>query len=178
MIKTDLLETEANYDENGQWSDLEGEKEILDEDAILMGMLTAANYKEDTQMHREIQIKRNGKVLFTFTVRPISDEEYKQCRSLSSKKKPHPRGKSYGMIETDYNDTMMRSYEILTATVDNGKGKIWSNHQLKDKLGVLQDIDVIDAVLLVGEKAQVCNVIEDISGFGEDEPSEIEKAKN
>lgn len=173
MEKHELMNDFVNYEDAPAESVVISE---LDEDSMLNALLSAANYKNDTAMHREMQIKRDGKVLFTFTVRPISDEEYKQCRSLSSKRKPHPRGKGYGFIETEYNDAMMRSYEILTATVN--KEKVWSNKKLKDKLGVIQDIDVIDSVLLVGEKAKICDVIEEISGFGEDEPSEVEKVKN
>jgi hypothetical protein len=58
---------------------------------------------------------------------------------------------------------------IHTATVDEDKAKLWDNKKLWDRLNVLSGIDVIDKVLLPGEKDAVIEKINEISGYAEDE---------
>ena len=72
--------------------------------------------------------------------------------------------------------TRMRSYKILTATVDSDK--VWNNTILKQKLNLLDPVDVVDTVLLAGEKDQIDDIIDDISGFGEDTESREDFVKN
>ena len=64
------------------------------------------------------------------------------------------------------------------ATVDKGQGILWSNKTLKDRLGVIQDVDVIDKVLMGGEKDYINDLIDEISGYGMHEVSLEETAKN
>ena len=79
-------------------------------------------------------------------------------------------------IETDY--IKLRSYKILAATVDKEHGILWSNRTLKEKLNVIEDVDVIDKVLMGGEKDYINDVIDEISGYGMHEVSLEETAKN
>lgn len=155
------------------------EEVLMNVESLLKGLLMAADYKNDDSLHRKIQIKRgSGPVLFEFTIRPLSEEEIQSCRKKVTKRKPDPRGRQFGMIEVETDYVKLRSYKILYATVDKGNGIIWSNQQLKEKLGVLQDVDVIDEVLLGGEKDWINDVIDEISGYGNGEITVEEVAKN
>ena len=50
----------------------------MNEDDFIQGLIDAADYaKDDTQ---PIEIARNGKVLFAFSIRPLSEEEYNKCK--------------------------------------------------------------------------------------------------
>ena len=82
------------------------------------------------------------------------------------------------MIEIETNFIKFRSYKIMAATVDKGQGVLWSNKKLKEKLNVIDDIDVIDTVLMGGEKDQISDIIDEISGYGSNEVSLEETAKN
>lgn len=140
---------------------------LMNEDELLSGLLQAASFKEDKNNQRKIQIKRNGgPALFEFYVRPISEEELQECRKKCTKKVPDPRGRQFPKIESDIDYVKLRSYKILMATVDKSNGKIWDNNSLKEKLGVLTAIDVIDTVLMGGEKDRICDIIDEISGYG------------
>ncbi len=165
----------VNFDENIEMSK---DEILMNEDEIINGILTAAEFKNDESLQRKIQVKRNGKALFEFFVRPLTEEEIQDCRKKVTKRRPDPRGRQFSMIEGETDYVKLRSYKILKATVDRGKGVIWSNKVLKDKLGVLQDIDVIDTVLMGGEKDMITDIIDEISGFGMAEAALEENAKN
>lgn len=142
-------------------------KEILmNETDLLKGLLEAASFKDDKEMQRLVQIKRKGKVLFSFHIRPLEEEESDECRRKATKKVANPNGRHLPKIEgtTDY--VKMRSYKILAATIEEDRAKIWDNPKIKEQLNVLQAIDVIDMVLMAGEKDQICDIIDDISQYG------------
>lgn len=154
------------------------EEVLMNEDELLNGLLTAADFKNDESLQRKIKVRRNSRDLFEFFVRPLTEEEIQECRKKVTKRRPDPRGRQFGMVDVEVDYIKLRSHKILMATVDKGSGVLWSNKKLKDKLGVIQDIDVIDAVLLGGEKDWITDVIDEISGFGTAEASVEEMAKN
>lgn len=139
---------------------------LMNEQDILMGMFEAANFKDDQSNWKKIQIKRNEKVLFEFRVRPLNEEEIGACRKKATKFMPNPMGKQYPRIEADVDYVKLRSYKILEATVEEDQRKVWGNKAIKEKLNVLQDIDVVDSVLMAGEKDWVADIIDEISGYG------------
>ena len=49
---------------------------------------------------------------------------------------------------------------------------------MKDKLNVIDDVDVVEAVLMGGEKDWISDVIDEISGYGMNELSLEDTAKN
>lgn len=145
-------------------------EEILqNEDEMIAGLLEAASFKDNSDFQKKIEIRRNGKLLFSFFVRPLTEEEVQDCRKRATKRRPDPRGKQFGMIEIETNFIKFRSYKIMAATVDKGQGVLWSNKKLKEKLNVIDDIDVIDTVLMGGEKDQISDIIDEISGYGSNE---------
>ena len=165
--------------QEGTETNLPTQQEVLqNEDQLLAGFLEAAEFKENTDFQRKIEIKRNGKLLFSFYIRPLTEEEVQGYRKRATKRRPDPRGKQFGMIEIETDYIKLRSYKILAATVDKGHGILWSNRTLKEKLNVIEDVDVIDKVLMGGEKDYINDVIDEISGYGMHEVSLEETAKN
>lgn len=155
------------------------EELLMNEDAILRGMLDAANFRESEEMRRKIQIKRGGgPVLFEFRIRPLSEEELIACRKGATKTIVNPAGRHLPRIDGDTDLSMMRSLKIITATVDDDKPKTWENPVLKNKLNVLHSADVVDAVLMGGEKDWICDIIDEISGYGAQRIETEEYTKN
>ena len=173
------MKENITFDEEQEGKELPNKEEILqNEDEMIAGLLEAANFKESSDFQKKIEIRRNGKLLFSFFVRPLTEEEVQDCRKRATKRRPDPRGKQFGMIDVETNFIKFRSYKIIAATVDKGQGILWSNKKLKEKLNVIDDIDVIDTVLMGGEKDQISDIIDEISGYGINEVSLEETAKN
>ncbi|MBA2232321.1 hypothetical protein H1D35_22670, partial [Escherichia coli K-12] len=113
----------------------------MNEDALLSGLLEAAEYAEDVGIQKKIRIKRNGKKLFEFTIRPLSEEESNQCLKESTKKLPNPMGKKYPKIDGDVDAVALRSRRIYMATVPEDRKKLWDNPKVKNALNVITGYD-------------------------------------
>lgn len=153
-----------------------GEEILMNEDSILRGMLEAANFRQDTSNHRKVQIKRNDKVLFEFVVRPLSEEEIFECRRKATKYYNNPAGRHLPKVEGDTDISAIRAYKIVAATVDSDK--IWNNPTIKNSLNVLRAVDVVEEILMAGEKDRINDIIDEISGYGNSEVTREEYVKN
>ena len=49
------------------------EEVLMDENALLRGLIEAGNEKDNESTYRQIQIKRAGTLKFVFRVRPVSE---------------------------------------------------------------------------------------------------------
>lgn len=166
------------YNENvGGVEELTREEILMNESDILRGLIEAGREKENESSYEKIQIKRGGVLKFEFRIRPLSDDEANSCLDRATKFAPRKRGQPKRKIETDY--AKFNSWLIYTATVDEDRKKTWDNKQAQEALDVLYGVDMIDAVLLAGEKSAVIDRINDISGYGDDsEETPDETAKN
>lgn len=143
------------------------------ENDILTSLIEAASYKEDDEEAVGIQIKRKGKLIFEFKIRPLSDEEYQNCKKNNT---TYKRNKQLGTKVADrVNVARYRSEVIYTATIEKDRTKIWDNNAAWKKLAVLSGPDLIDVVLMAGEKDAILDKIEEISGF---KPTVEETVKN
>ena len=142
------------------------EEILMDENAMLRGLIEAGKEKDDESTYRKIQIKRAGVLKFMFRIRPVSEEESIKCHDHATKFAPRKRGQPKREIET--NTSLFRSWLIYTATVDEDRKKLWDNKKAQEALNVLQGVEMIDAVLLSGEKDRIIDVINEISGYGDD----------
>ena len=142
--------------------DKEAEKEhiLKNESDILEGLLTLEKTKDQPENYRKIQIKRQGKVLLEFRVRPVTDDENRACMKQAT-----PMGKNQN-VQLEINWTKYRSLLIYSATVNEDREKIWDNSFIRDSMGIMQGWELIDKVILAGEKAQIIEVIDEISGGG------------
>ncbi|MCL2215393.1 MAG: hypothetical protein FWB91_00100 [Defluviitaleaceae bacterium] len=154
-----------NYDHTHENEPMTQEEVLMNEDEILAGLLEMTK-SDDESTYRMVEIARNGKKLLQFRVRPLSEEESQQCHRNATKYARSKPGQPKIPIETD--GARYRSYMIYAATVDEDKAKVWDNPKIKQARNVLDSIDLIDLVLLAGEKARVLMLIDEISGFAEE----------
>lgn len=145
---------------------LSKEEILMNETDILRGLIEAGQEKDNESAYERIQIRRNGVLKFEFRIRPLSEEESLECREHATKYAPRKKGQPKREIET--NAAKFRSWLIYAATVDEDRAKTWDNKKAQDALGVLHGVDMIDAVLLSGEKDRVIDRINEISGYGDD----------
>lgn len=146
--------------------ELTEEEILMDEAALLRGLIEAGTEKDSKSAYEKIQIRRNGKLKFEFRIRPVSEEESIACHDHATKFAPRKRGQPKREIET--NAAKVRSWLIYTATVDEDRAKTWDNKQAQEAFDVLQGVDLIDAVLLSGEKDRIIDRINEISGYADD----------
>ena len=162
-----------NYDDNPAGVEIPSEEDILmNENEILRGLIEAGTEKDCEETYKRIKIRRNGKLKFEFRIRPLSEEESLACHDNATRFAPRKRGQPKQEIET--NTAKFRSWLIYTATIDEDRAKTWDNKKAQEAFNVLQGVDVIDAVLLSGEKDRIIEVINEISGY-DDSLDEIAK---
>ena len=68
-----------------------------------------------------------------------------------------------------------RAELIFQATIPEDQAKVWCNKALWKKLDLLTGYEVVNALLMAGEKEAVLSLIDQISGY---ELSEEDVAKN
>lgn len=153
------------YDDNPVDMETTQEEILMNESDLLRGLIEAGTEKDNENSYKKIQIKRNGVLKFEFRIRPLSEEESLACHDHATKFAPRKKGQPKREIET--NVAKFRSWLIYTATVDEDRAKTWDNKVAQEALNVLQGADMIDAVLLSGEKDRVIDVINEISGYSE-----------
>lgn len=68
---------------------------------LVQGLLSAADFRTDDEMQTEIQIKRKGKLFFSFKIRPLSEEELLNARRKSVVKMANPNNPKLPPIEKD-----------------------------------------------------------------------------
>ena len=156
MSKEIIDNTELTQDEK---------KEIIrkNEDDILSALLTAANYRNDEDEAATVEIVRSKKLLFSFRIRPMSEEEYLKARNEHA---VYRKNKATGGRTVDHvNTARYRSQLIYNATVEEDRAKLWDNREAWRKLNVVTGVDLIDVVLKSGEKEAVIDKLDEISGY-------------
>lgn len=155
------------------------EEVLQNEDSLLRGLLEAGSFKDDDSLRRKIVIKRGGKPLFSFTVRPLDEEEELNCYKMATPKLPNPQGKHLPKIDGKTDTAAMRSWKIYTATIDEDRQRVWNNAQYKQKKGLITPIEVIDSLLRSGDKDSVLAIIDQISGTrGNDSMGGVDTAED
>lgn len=144
------------------------------EDDLLTSLLTAANYKDDDDETVEIVINRKGKDLFSFRIRPLSEEDFNRCRKRCTK---YVKSKTHGgaRIPEDVDTVRYRCMLIYEATVPEDRAKIWDNKKLWKAKDLATGTEAVDVLLKAGEKNAICEKLDTISGY---ELTEEEVAKN
>ena len=148
---------------------------------LVQGLLSAADFRTDDEMQTEIQIKRKGKLLFSFKIRPLSEEELLNARRKSVVKMANPNNPKLPPIEKEVKIEEFTAWKIYLATVD--RENVWENPAVMNGLerkgfSVLQGIDVINTVLRAGEKDAIDDQIDKLSGFYDSEVTVEDYAKN
>ena len=176
MARLSSVENKGQEVREENFSEKETQGQLLTvENDFISGMLAAAAYKNDEL--RQINITRDGKPYFSFKVHALGEEEANKCRKKYTK---YVRNKQIGIKFAEETDTAkFRSSLIYHATVEEDRIKLWDNQQVWEglrKQGVLvvTALDVIEAVLLGGEKDRVIDEINKLSGFDSENLEEVE----
>ncbi len=140
---------------------------VKDETTILRdigGVLEAIDAIEE---YGVFHVKRKGKELFSFRVRGLTGEEREKCRDEATKM---TKNKKLGGIAlpTDFDAAKFNSLIVVTATHQEDRKFLWDNKELMKKANVLSSWQLVDKVLLSGEKDRVIELIEHLSGADED----------
>lgn len=144
------------------------------EDTILQdvgGVLEAM----ETITHYEVyEVVRDGKKLFSFRVRGLTDEEMDSCRNAATKVIKNRR---LGGLATpgDFNAAKYNSLLVYTATHSEDRKWLWDNKDLWRKADVTAGWMVVDKVLRRGEKENVIALIEKLSGYNDEDRTDTEE---
>jgi hypothetical protein len=131
---------------------------------LLQGLLQAG---EDARSETvTITIQRKGKTYFTFRIRPLTEQEYNDAMEQATTYKRHPQ-LGIKVVESR-DDAEFRSLLVYKATVDEDRQKLWDNRAAWQHFNVITGSDLIDKVLLPGEKLAVVTKIDELSGYGAD----------
>ena len=154
-------------------------QDILEhEEDYLAGLLEAAAYSDEEI--KVIEIRRKEKLFFKFAIHPISEETLNDIRKKYTK---YAKNRRQGIKVAEELDTpKYRASIIYNSTVDADKEKLWDNRKVwkgLEKQGkiIINALDVIEAVLLPGEKDRIMDIIDEINGYNSEEV-QTETAKN
>lgn len=110
----------------------------------------------------------------------MSDEMLKDIRKKYTK---YTKNRRQGIRVADELDLpKYRASLIYNSTTEEDQAKLWDNPAVKKGLEakgicIINALDVIDAVLLPGEKDRIMDIIDDVNGFNNEE-LKAETAKN
>ncbi len=146
------------------------------EEDFIQGLIDAAGFASEER--QRIEIIRDGKLYFAFSIRPLGSEEYDKCRKKYTK---YVRNKQLGMkMPEDTDRIKYQSALIYQATIAEDREKLWDNRKVWSALNakdfqIMNGLDVIEYTLKAGEKDKILEAIDKLSGY---EANLEEVAKN
>ena len=129
------------------------------EQDIANALMEAASLRMNTECP-EVRIKRGDKLLFTFKIGALTEDEWQKCRRQNLKNR--------GKVTEELDNGRFLSQVIYEATVDEDKTRLWKNKAVWTKLNAVNGIDVVGAVLTAAEKTKIVEAISDLSGYSDD----------
>lgn len=143
------------------------DERLLDaESAILKDISGALEAMETVTQSKTYDVIRDGKKLFSFKVCGLDDEQVENCRDQATKTVKDRRLGNLA-VPRDFNSAKFNSLMIYTATED--KKSLWDNKALWQKAGVVTGWQLVDKILQRGEKDTVIALIEELSGYKDDD---------
>jgi len=162
----------------------EEKKEMLlgNEDAILRDVAGVLEAMETIIEYKDFEVIRDGKKLFSFRVRGLDDSEFEKCRDQATKVAKDRRLGSLA-VPREFNSAKFNSLVIYTATHPDDCKAIWDNKDLWAKADVVTGWQLVDKVLKRGEKEKCIELIEELSGYSDEDAesaaeSTVETLKN
>ena len=134
------------------------------EEDFIAGLIAAADFASDEEETQRIEIVRNGKLAFAFSIRPLGSEEYDKCRKKFTK---YVRNKQLGIKMPEDTDRIKYQSAIIHK-------KVWQALESKG-FQIMSGLDVIEYTLKAGEKDRIIDAIDTLSGY---ESNIEEVAKN
>ena len=137
----------------------------------LNALKNAKSIKDTDQYRQTIRYKdREGNDLLIFQVRALTEGEYTEAREKAMDKK---NGISKRNLAKE------RAQLIYMATVDEDKS-LWDSREAAYEFDTNNPADIIDEVFNAGEKIAIVNIIDELSGFDEDQSTVdiVDQVKN
>lgn len=151
----------------------EQEDILANEEDYIAGLLdAAANTDEEV---KTIEIVRNGRKYFAFRIHTLTEEKLSDIRKKYTK---YAKNRRQGIRVAEELDTpKYRASLIFNSTVKEDQEKLWDNPVVKRQLEamgktIINALDVIEAVLLPGEKDRIMDIIDEINGYNNEEIKE------
>jgi hypothetical protein len=131
---------------------------------LLEGLLAAAQV--DPSERIRIEIERKGRVLFSFSITPLGEEQYQEARNLStSRESSRQLGGIKIPVETDVAEYHARL--IYFATTREDRPKTWDHPGVYQKY-LRSGHEAVQFLLRAGEVDAIVAKIDAISGYGKD----------
>src|SRR5690606_9152499 len=151
---------------------------VQNEDIILQDVAGVLEAMETIIEYKVFEVIRDGKKLFSFRVPGLDDSEFEKCRDQATKVAKDRRLGSLA-VPREFNSAKFNSLVIYTATHPDDKKVIWDNKDLWAKADVVTGWQLVDKVLKRGEKEKCLELIEELSGYSEEDgESTVETLKN
>lgn len=150
------------------------EELLAAEDTILRDVGGVLEAMETITEYEVFKVSRGGKLLFSFRIRGLDDEERENCRDQASKKVKNRRLGGM-MVPGEFNSAKFGALLVYKATHPEDREWLWDNKDLRKKADALAGWQVVDKVLKSGEKENVIELIEKLSGFDEENAEETLK---
>lgn len=138
-------------------------------------LFMAADYKKAADNIVEIDIARNGEVLFTVHIHPLGDDDIAKANKEAAIMVRNPGGKHLPKVQADSDKSKYKSWLIYLATTEEDQKQIWGNSALMSKLGCFQPWETIDKLLTLGDKTKMLEKITAISGLDDEEDEMTEE---
>ena len=148
---------------------------VKNEDAILRDVAGVLEAMETIIEYKDFEVIRDGKKLFSFRVRGLDDNEFERCRDQATKVVKDRRVGNIA-VPREFNLAKFNSLVIYTATHPEDRKGLWDNKDLWGRGKVLAGWQLIDKVLKRGEKDRVIELIEDLSGYADEDAETTEEA--
>lgn len=147
----------------------------MNEDDFLKAILEASNFNT-SENSAIIEVRRSGKVLFSFRIHAMSEADFDR---ISKKNTTYMTNRNLGYkVPKEKNNVRYRSQVIYEATIEEDRKKLWDNKKAWASLDVLSGIDMVDKVLMAGEKDHIYDIIEKESGFTNDSLEEVKSLED
>jgi hypothetical protein len=151
---------------------------VQNENAILRDVAGVLEAMETIIEYKVFEVIRDGKKLFSFRVRGLDDSEFERCRDQATKVAKDRRLGNLA-VPREFNSAKFNSLVIYAATHPDDKKAIWDNKDLWAKADVVTGWQLVDKVLKRGEKEKCIELIEELSGYAdEDAETTDETLKN
>jgi len=149
------------------------------EEDFIAGLIAAADFASDEEETQRIEIVRNGKLAFAFSIRTsrLQRSTTSAVRNLQSMFVISSLGIK---MPEDTDRIKYQSAIIHKATIAEDREKLWDNKKVWQALEskgfqIMSGLDVIEYTLKAGEKDRIIDAIDTLSGY---ESNIEEVAKN
>lgn len=141
---------------------------LANEPALLKGLLQAGNQVANAENAVTVVIERSGKMLTAFKIKPLTEPEFVRCREQAT---IHEMVRGV-KTPVRFDKGLFRSLALHKATMPPAGStlKIWDHQEAWKQFGDLTNgVELIDKILLAGEKERAYLKLEEISGYVTDE---------